>query len=170
MRCRSLGREDTVYVGIDNGLSGGVALVTAEGVIAKTPMFVTERKKGNELDVLEVWHWIRRETTVFKRMVVVIEEPGGSKSYRAAVSMAASFHALRAMCVLNGVTWRRITPGTWQKPLLAAATGDTKPAALRLARKLWPEEDWRRTPRSTTAHDGMVDAALIGEFSRRSNL
>jgi len=38
------------------------------------------------------------------------------------------------------------------------------------ARQLWPDETWLASPRCTKPHDGMIDAALIAEYARISNL
>jgi hypothetical protein len=44
---------------------------------------------------------------------------------------------------------------------------DTKLSALKVAQELWPQQDWRRTPRSKKPFDGFVDATLIAEYGRR---
>lgn len=137
-------------------------------IIGKMPMPTSKTHKGNEVDVMAVKHFLRNASPDF--FTFVLEEPGGSKSAKAAASMAGSFGRLHALAVLMGYRFVRITPQSWQKPMLKCKAGDTKDAALRLAKELWPREDFRATERCKISHDGMVDAALICEHARRNKL
>lgn len=159
-----------VWLGCDNGLSGGLCVISGSLIIAKTVMPVKKSRKGREIDVVAAWKWIYDTVQHHNldKLHAVVEEPGGAKSYKAAVSMAASFHALRAMFEVKGIKFTRITPQKWQKPLLKAKAGDTKPAALRLAQKLWPDESWLASKRCSVPHDGIIDSALIAYFSQHS--
>lgn len=165
------------YFGIDNGVSGAIAAVHPDGKLdGWLAMPIQKTRKGNEVNIVEVRDWIARwiEPKITRwhidDFIILIEEPGGSKSARAATSMAGSFHSLRAMCELMQWRWQRITPQSWQKPMLHCKGKDTKPAALTMARSLWPKEKWLETEGCRVAHDGAVDAALIAEFGRRNNL
>lgn len=162
-----------IYLGIDNGISGGLAALSVTpgaGIIAKCPMPIQKTRKGNEIDIQQVWSWVLRTVPALGGVTVVIEEPGGSKSTCAAASMAASFASLRAMCELKGVRYLRVTPQKWQKAMLNCEPGQTKPAALTLARSLWPGESWLPTDRCMKPDEGMIDAALIAEYARREKL
>lgn len=167
-----------LYLGIDNSLSGALCLISGSQIVAMTTMPVKEYvppKKGakttREIDIVAVWQWIYDVTGhALDNVVAMIEKPTNAKTYRAAEAMAGSFHALRAMCELKNLQWQRITPQSWQKIMLPGCKkGDTKPAALKVAKKLWPKENWLATPRSKVPHDGLVDAALIAEYRRRTN-
>lgn len=160
------------YLGVDNGVSGGLALIGGDSgnLICWFPMPVQKTRKGNEVNIKYADDWLDEFSMNPDNTVVVIEEPGGSKSAKAATSMAGSFHALRALFTLRGFRMHRITPPQWQKPLLKCKTGDTKPAALTMARQLWPKEKWLETERCSKPHEGGVDAALIAEWARREKL
>lgn len=127
-------------------------------------------KKGakitREVDIVAVWQWINEHVGhQLDQVVIVIEKPTNAKTYRAAEAMAGSFHALRAMCELKNIRWERVTPQAWQKVMIpGCAKGDTKPAALRAAKLLWPDESWLATSRSKVPHDGLVDAALLALY------
>jgi hypothetical protein len=152
-------------VGIDNGVSGGLAYLENGKVRATLPMPTVKARKGNEIDVYAVDRFL----FVTSPRLVVIEEPGGSKSARAATSMAGSFHALRTICVVRGIPYERITPQIWQKVMLPGCkAGETKQRALEAAKRLWPEADWRGTERSKVPHDGLIDAALIAMWAIRA--
>lgn len=172
---RREGRDFGLIVGVDNGLSGAlVAISTVAGLppVAMLPMPTQRARKGNEIDVRALWQWIRQVTGDNPASAtVVVEEPGGSKSYTAATSMAGSFHAIRALLDVHGLRWHRVTPQAWQKAMLpGCAKGETKGRALEAARRLWPGETWLETPRSKVASAGLVDAALIAEYGRVKQL
>lgn len=159
------------YLAVDNGVSGGLTLIGELGsMVYTTAMPVQVTRKGNEINVLGIIQWIRECGITPKTVTVVIEEPGGSKSARAATSMAGSFHALRALFELGGYKVVRVTPNQWQKPFLKARKGDTKKVAVQMAKSLWPEEKWLETPKCRVPHLGMVDSALLAEWARREKL
>lgn len=108
-----------IYIGIDIGISGGlVALSDHPGPpIGMIPMPVSRARKGNEIDVRRVFLWLTEVTGGnLSNAIYLIEEPGGSKSAKAAASMAGSFHAVRSLMEFKFLRWHRITPREWQRP------------------------------------------------------
>jgi hypothetical protein len=168
------------FLGIDNGISGACAFLGPLGSLIDVtvmPVTVIERRsksskkmrKVSEINVNALAHWVRSINAKPHETIVMIEEPCGSKSASAAKSMAGSFHALRALFQLAGYTVERVDPSDWQKPLLKAKSGNTKPAALALARRTWPGENWLATKRSKVPDSGIVDAALIALYAQRKH-
>lgn len=158
-----------MILGIDNGISGALVFMTDDGDLGPMSLMpIQKSRKGNEINIHEVWNFVSRiwEHIDPEELIVTIEEPGGSKSAAAAASMSGSFHALRAMCALKGLPVHRITPAAWQKKMIPGAKGETKALALTKARELWPQEAFLASPRCTKPHDGLIDAALIAEFTR----
>lgn len=162
-----------IYVGIDNGLDGGiVALSDTAGAapVACLPMPTQTHRGRREIDARAVADWFLALGPL-GWTTAIIEEPGGSKSANAAASMAASFATLRAVCEVKRIRWHRVTPRQWQRVMLPGCpAGETKREALAVARRLWPAHDWRASERAKTPHDGIVDAALIAEMGRRCGL
>lgn len=162
-----------IYIGIDNGLSGGLAAIMPAGQPTCLAMPTRGKAKGNEVDALEVSNWIKDISNGFDMPVtIILETPGKfSKGVQAISSMWDSYGALRAVCETMGLRHHRITPQAWQKVMMPGCKkGDTKPAALQKARQLWPDEKFLATARSTKPHEGLIDAALIAEYGRISNL
>lgn len=158
----------TNTLGVDNGVSGALCLIHEAGLSVMRLMPIQKGRKGNEIDVKSVNTWLHDHNITPANTVVVIEEPGGSKSAKAGASMAGSFHALRALFVLRGFSLHRVTPQAWQKKMLGKTNGDTKALALTVARQLWPAENWLPTERCSVPHDGLIDAALIGYFGSKN--
>jgi hypothetical protein len=166
-----------ITIGIDNGVSGAIAAISDDpstGLIASIKMPLKATRKGNEVEVSEVLAFHVSMAALaggIESVRVVIEEPGGAKSYKAAVSMAASFHAIRGMLDVWGVRYHRVTPKQWQDKMLGKVKkGDTKRVALTRAKTLWPKETWFPTARCSKPNDGIIDAALIAEYGRRERL
>lgn len=163
-----------VIIGIDNGVSGALAAISSHNgaFIDAIPMPIQKARKGNEINTLEVEFWLRCVSGGLDKIhCAILEEPGGSKSAKAATSMAGSFHALRTVITLAGIRWHRITPQKWQKEMMPGCnSGDTKPRALELAKRLWPDETFLATERSKVPNHNIVDAALLAEYARIKNL
>ena len=160
-------------VGIDNGVSGGVAILSQHNgsIIATCTMPCKQRNGKNEVDVHALYEWLRQKLNGrLNNATYYVEEPCGSKSLNAALSMAASFHSIRGMLETKGLNWHGVQARTWQKALM----GKTKVAAKKtteeaLARKLWPDEQWvTLRPKGKKLSDGVIDAALIAEYGRRA--
>lgn len=158
--------EDTVIVGIDNGISGGLCALSAfdGAVLAYRAMPTIEIAKKSEVDVFALLEWLEPYR---KDMVVCIEEPlKHAKSSQAMRSMSISFGLIVGACQAKQYSVHRVQVKEWQDVVLGKklAKGMTKVAALVAANKLWPKEEWLATNRSKAPHDGMIDAALIAHY------
>lgn len=150
-----------MYIGIDNGMSGGVCIYRDDLTFCKMP--IIKRYGKNEVDIYALSAWLHKHTYNIPNFKVGIECPVGSKSASAAKSMAGSFHAIRGMCEALDFEYVRITPREWQKALLPK--GDTKKEALILAKRLFPSETFI-LERCRKPHDGIIDAALIAYYMK----
>ena len=157
-------------LGCDNGLDGSFVLLHKSGEIHNWWVMPTYDKTSGRGISLGGLKEIRKSIPKPSLVSVVIERPTFSKSARAAMSMYESFGTVLGFFAGAGFKVSSITPMEWQKPILSAKAGDTKPAALRLAQELWPNETWLATKLSRKPHDGGVDGALIAEYGRRNNL
>ena len=162
-----------VYIGIDNGVSGALVAIGAEGgFLWGLPMPITKRGKSNMVDVST----IKNELYSFamdKTATVLYEAP--TKHALGKLSLCSThecYGAVRAVLEILELRTHIITnPRTWQKEFWNTSSGyDTKAEGLRVARMLWPKETFLRTPRCKTPDTGIVDAALIAEYGRRKGL
>lgn len=171
-----------IYIGIDNGLSGGIAVLSPHGsLIAATIMPVVKTEHGFRIDAQCLPRWITEASQCPAReMVIAIEAcPKHARDKAAMRSMGMSFGTIygaigarlpdaRIIEVQSGNgrdSWQRMIGYTGGKNSV-----DTKPAAFAKARQLWPGETWLATARSTKPHEGLIDAALIAEWARGRNL
>ncbi len=162
-------------VGIDNGVTGGICILSQHtgGIIAMTAMPVKERGGKNEVDIYTLYQWLM--TNLNGRLTYAtyyIEEPSGSKSLMAALSMASSLHSIRGMLETKNLSWHGIGARTWQKELLGKSKikgKKTSEEAFALAN--WKDEKFpTKNPKGKILADGVIDACLIAEYGRRQYL
>lgn len=162
-------RNIQLVVGVDNGLDGGLCTLSpvSGDLLSAIPM--PTRKIGGKREVCptSVREWLLGLSCKPQRILFAVEEPlKHAKSSQAIRSMAISFGILSAVAEVCGLQTQRVQVAEWQRPMLGVVPkGKTKQRALAVATNLWPEQNWLANSRCRTAHDGMVDAALIGRFA-----
>jgi hypothetical protein len=176
---------EKIFLGIDNGLDGGLVALNASGDIVAMTIMPTRKEKRlvmvkkemkektrrlvEEMDLLE---WIK-DLQKLGSITVCLERPTFAKDYKAAVSMADSFATCRTVIKLLGLPYSEVDPKEWQpcfwkRPKDAKDTGwTTKKQAWRVAQNNWAGHTFLASKRCSVPHDGMVDACLIAEYRRR---
>jgi len=150
-------------IGVDPGLSGALAAITAEG-LQLTAMPVFKAGKRCYIDESNVVSWLvehaLRDARVFIESVHAMPGQGVTSMF----TFGTGWGQLRGICAGLGIPYELVRPQEWQREMLA---GQPEDAEYLVASRLWPHADWRATPRATKPHSGMVDAALIAEYGRR---
>ena len=161
------------YIGIDNGLDGGIVVLRDDGsILHKEAMPTLKVGKGREIDTFRVQTILKE----FPGTVIIEPAQKFSPGKMALCSTWFSFGIVLTVSKLTGRRFELINPPKWQKAFWTrpkmpkGQKFDTKAAALAAAGRLWPAENWLKNQRCTTPHDGIIDAALIAEYARRANL
>jgi len=130
---------------------------------------------GDQLDYHEVYRLLKSyENTdchvIFEKLGVIF---GTGKS--TAFSMGHQSGAIEMACVALNLPYTKVPAKQWQKEMFQGveeitkpgkSSRDTKAMALIAAKRLYP--DYRLTIRkSTTPHDGVVDALLMADYCKR---
>jgi crossover junction endodeoxyribonuclease RuvC len=149
-------------IGIDPGLSGGIAVIHSDGRVIAEPMPVVETAKGKELDEQELISLLQVDLwpKVFIERVHAMPKQGVVSMF----TFGVGWGLVRGICAGLGLSYELVRPQEWQKAMLE---GHPKGSEYLVASRLFPGTDWRASPRCKKAHDGMVDAALIAEYGRR---
>lgn len=163
------------YVGIDNGLDGGIVALDGEGAVTfKSKMPVNKTGKGREIDVQGFAAIVEQ---LSPHAVFIVEQ--ASKHSPGKMALCSTWHSFACMTTtlkLLKVQWDLVQPQKWQRAFWArpkmpkGQKFDTKAAALVAAKRIWPCEEWLASDRCKIAHNGMVDAALIAEHARRAGI
>jgi hypothetical protein len=162
-------------IGIDNGLTGGVTILSQHtgAIIAMTAIPVKNRRGKNEVDIYTLSQWLMKNLNGrLTSATYYVEEPCGSKSLGAALSMASSFHSIRGMLETKNLSWHGISARTWQNELLGKSKiKGKKTSEQAFAVENWPEDNFpTKNPKGKILNDGVIDACLIAEYGRRQYL
>ncbi len=166
------------WVGIDNGVSGSLAMVTEKGQarFAPTPTRVEQSytktvQQITRIDGQKLYTWLldslsSMDYLIHKdRVLVILERPFvNPKGFKATVSGLRALEATLIVCESLLLPVQYIDSREWQKVMLPEGLqgpAELKAASLDIGRRLFPQIDSKMKDR---------DSLLIAEFARRKNL
>ena len=148
-------------IGIDPGLDGGLAAITAEGLdLAVMPVAAAGKRREIDEQAVVSWLLCRRPAHVFIERVQAMPRQGVVSMF----SFGAGWGLVRGICAGLALPYELVRPQEWQRAMLA---GQPKGSEYLVASRLWPNAEWRASERATRPHSGLVDAALLAEHGRR---
>ena len=162
-----------IYIGIDPGLDGGIAIKKPEGietVIMPTTTVKKASKSKRIIDntglkeIFEVFKFVTCFATIEEQQAMT--KRGIRQGVISMVTLGVGFGALLQVLTDFDIDFVRINPQDWQKEF-GIANGDTKTQALEVCRNLFPNLNLLGTKRSRVAHKGLVDAVLIMQHGVR---
>lgn len=150
-------------VGIDPGLSGGLAAITPEGLdLCVMPALSVAKRRY--LDEQAIVRWLMtyapNKTHVCIEAVQAMPKQGVTSMF----TFGTGWGLVRGICAGLGLPYELARPQEWQGAILK---GQPKGSEYLVASRLWPNTDFRGSERASKPHDGLVDAALIAEYARR---
>lgn len=162
-----------IIVGIDNGLSGGVAILDGPDVglhVMPTIKVKTGEKGKTQIDTAEIRRLLRGLS--LDDTVVYIERaaprPDTTNGKAGMFSFGFSSGQILGIVIGLGLRHHLVSPKVWMKEMHAGgAGGDTKARSREAAIRSFPEVDFRATLRCKKPHDGILEAALIAAYGRR---
>jgi crossover junction endodeoxyribonuclease RuvC len=150
-----------IVIGIDPGLDGGLALLQPEGLTMSVMPVVAGGTK-RYLDEQALVQWLSGWPTARVWIEAVGARPG--QGVVSLFSFGTGWGLVRGICAGLGLPYQLVRPQEWQGEVLK---GMPKGSEYLVASRLWPQAEWRATPRCTKPHSGLVDAALIAEYGQR---
>ncbi len=176
-----------IAIGIDPGKKGFITCMNKEtGDIVYWPIMQKPDSKYIDLtEVRDVFLQLAEEYDLKKSVHCVIEDvhsiPGSSAQSN--FNFGYIVGALEELLRFCGIPFTKVTPKVWQKEMWQgvavkkklSSTGktqinDTKAMSLEAAKRLFPNEDFRRTAKCKTPDDNKVDSLLMAEYCRRKFL
>lgn len=142
-----------VYVGIDPGKSGALAILYEDGEHREIVF--------NEEDYLYAIMGLSGET-VKCVLENVHSMPGDSK--RGAFSFGENYGFIKGLLLSNRIPYQTVPPQVWKKEF--SVTSD-KNTSIEVAQRLFPGSDFRANERCKKPHDGKCEALLMAEYARR---
>lgn len=148
----------TVFIGIDPGKSGGIAMIDTQENYQVAQEF-------SEDGLISVCEEIRIKGRTMKVMCCL--EKVGAMPKQGVVSMfnfGQSFGYIKGVLESFRIPYQEITPQKWKKEF---GLNSKKAASVEVCRKLFPDVSLLATPKCKKPHDGMAEALLMAEYARR---
>lgn len=159
------GEVMSVICGIDPGQKGALAFLdTRSGKIAELIRMPVEGRHFNEQEFIAIIKSFKIDLCAVERAQSM---PG--QGVVSMFSYGVHFGIIRGVLMALEVPHILVPPQKWQSALHVGIPQNVKPKEKSkiAARRLFPKANFR-PGRTTTDHDGLIDALLIAEFARRS--
>ena len=142
-----------IYIGVDPGKNGGIAIIDSDGVIAFP---FSEERLLIELDGIAQEY----ECICYLEHVHAMPKQGVSSTFNFGMNFGFIQGVLRAY----EIPYELVTPQKWKKEF--SCTSD-KNTSIEVCKRLFPNVNLKATERCKKDHDGIAEALLIAEYGRR---
>ena len=142
-----------IYIGVDPGKNGGIAIIDSDGVIAFP---FSEERLLIELDGIAQEY----ECICYLEHVHAMPKQGVSSTF----NFGMNFGFIQGVLKAYEIPYELVTPQKWKKEF--SCTSD-KNTSIEVCKRLFPYVSLKATERCKKDHDGMAEALLIAEYGRR---
>ncbi len=157
--------DETVYLGIDPGKSGGLSALMRNNV-DYVPMPETET---------DVCCWIKAWASISTKAVIERVHSSPQMGVASAFTFGQGYGFLRGCLIAAGIPFLEVMPGTWMKALgipvrkKGTKQSDGKLQLLKVAQQMFPQLPLWKESKSKGRQLAVCDALLIAEYCRRTN-
>ncbi len=166
---------EKIYMGIDPGLSGGIAIIENTVPLVVMEMMITT---NGEIDVIRLRKELRKILRQVDHCYIEKSQPMPQQSANSTFNYGKGYGMIRALLDISAVPYQEIAPLKWKREYSLVNKGKNKPKkkkasikaeSIAVARKLFPKlpDETFITPRGRMK-DGVAEALLIAEFCRRT--
>jgi hypothetical protein len=158
-------------MGIDIGLSGGIAIIDGEKLTVYTMPVVSVRvgkKMRNQYDIQGVYSILKdcKGEAVMERLRAIPNQMA-----QTAFSMGAGQMLFKALFTVLGIQYKEIEPRTWQSQVFKSLRiqydkSTTKEASILSAKQLFPSVSFKPTEKCRKDSDGLTDATCIAYWAK----
>ena len=161
-----------LFIGIDPGLSGGIAMLGGnETVVRPMPVMNHPKGRGRCVDANALRGVITQAVARHPQSPLVVierQQPMPKQGVTSTFSIGESFGLLIGICVGLELPFEIVPARVWQKVVFnGIASKNTKAASIRKCGELYPTVCLLPTPRCKKPSDGMADALMIATFAQR---
>jgi crossover junction endodeoxyribonuclease RuvC len=141
-----------VYVGVDPGAKGGIAVINADGFLVYP---------YSDSQLLKVAASLTDEDArCCLEQVHAMPRQGVSSTFK----FGMSYGFIKGVLESFGISYQEIPPQRWKKEF---GLNSDKAASIEVCRRLFPSAVLRASERCRTDNDGMAEALLMAEYARR---
>jgi crossover junction endodeoxyribonuclease RuvC len=148
--------NDILYIGIDPGKSGGIALISDLRI----------RVYAYSDDILMDCLKTAREWGDINNVIACVEKVGAmpGQGVVSMFSFGRSLGIIEGGLMASGIPYQLVPPRTWKKEF--SLTSD-KQQSIEVCQKLYPHISLLATERCRKPHDGMAEALLMATYCKR---
>jgi len=156
------------YIGIDPGLSGGLAIINDTHTMAVLPMPVLYIGGKKEINVKSLSNWLKSNAHACKMVGIEIQHAMPKQGVTSMFKIGKGYGILIGLLNALDIPFTEIRANEWQKEMFKGQPkGNTKDLSKKIAQQLFPSIEFKATSRCTNIHDGMTDAALICTYIKQ---
>lgn len=148
---------ESIFIGIDPGQSGAMAVIDGEYASAVT---FSESAYLNTLRGLDARRAIGCSMFAIVEHVGPMPKQGVTSTFK----FGQNFGWIQGMLYAMNIPFELVRPQKWKK--MFSCTSD-KNTSISVAQRLFPNVPLFATPRCRKPHDGMAEALLMAEYGRR---
>lgn len=143
-----------IYIGIDPGKNGGIA------VIAPNKTWTCVYSEEELLLVLSYYQDWQDDVICYLEHVHAMPKQGVISTF----NFGVNFGFIQGVLKAYSIPYELVTPQKWKKEF--SCTSD-KNTSIEVCKRLFPKVNLKATDRCKKDHDGMAEALLIAEYGRR---
>ena len=153
-------------IGIDPGKDGAVARYGADGdlYIELTPTVKVTKREYDVADMRRLLNSLAGHATF---AFLEKQQAWHGQGVTSMFSIGQGYGLWEGLLVGLGIPYQVVRPQTWQREMLRDVQGKGKARAILAATRMFPDTDFRRTPKCKGPHDGKCDAAMIAVYGHR---
>jgi len=160
-----------VYIGIDNGLNGGIVVIDDNQQIVEKLVMPTIKVGGKtEYDVNEIVNFFNgffQPNKMFAALEKAHVRPVSGK--RACFMNGFGYGIMQGLLESLNIPYEIVSPNDWMKEILTSVNTKDKKGSIMWCKRKYPKEDWTASKRSTKPHDGLTDACCLAVYCYRKN-
>lgn len=143
-----------IYIGIDPGKNGGIAVIHDDFI---------QNKPYSDEDIIKLVCYAKARTNNARCVLEKVNAMPG----QGVVSMfnfGQNYGFIQGVLKAYNIPFELVPPAKWKKEF--SVTSD-KNTSIEVAKRLFPQVNLKATERCKKDHDGMAEALLMAEYCRR---
>lgn len=149
-----------IYIGIDPGADGGIAMITISDKETVTAWPYSNEKLVEICFAIADISGEVRTTTCLEKVGAM---PG--QGVTSMFNFGKNVGFIEGVLSANYIPYQTVPPQKWKKEY---SISSDKNKSVEVCKKLFPNINLKRTDKCKKDHDGMAEALLMAEFARRN--
>lgn len=160
-----------LFVGIDNGLSGGIVVINEKQEVIQTHVMPVIKSESTTFDIVAISKIFDNLKQLGYPIFVTLEKAHVRpiQGIRSAFTTGYCFGMFQGLLSAYGISYEVANPSIWMKKVFEGNNTTDKKASIQWVLKKWPQGKWKQSERSTKYHDGLTDAAAIAYYGYLKN-